>query len=115
MNIKKTCGGRQEASCTFYDPQLPEFSKIEEDCVTLEDTTEDTYVLITEIKEEINLENLGGNCLTYSLTEGKIIVKEALLKQETEICELKEQIIAQALLISSMQEAITALQENNCP
>lgn len=35
-----------------YEKELPQFSKITKSCVNLEDTTEDLYKLIEEIKED---------------------------------------------------------------
>lgn len=115
VKTKNTCPDRQYASCTFYETDLPEFSKIEDDCVTLEETTEDLYTLVGEIKDRIDLSELGNECITYIEVEGKIFVKNALLAHEQKICELEELIQNQANLITTMQEAIEALQANNCP
>lgn len=91
--IKQTCIGNENyATCIQYELDLPEFSNITEDCYSLEETTEDTYELIGEIKSEIDLSELGENCLTYVQEDNKTLVKNVLLKYEEEICELKQQV-----------------------
>lgn len=89
--IKHTCGSIVFADCTSYETDLPEFSELE--CPSIEETTEELYNLVGEIKEEIDLKDLGDKCLEYVETEeGKIIVKNVLLKQEDEICLLKNRV-----------------------
>ena len=94
--IKYTCVQRTNATCVFYDGYLPPYSDLlSEDCVTLEETTEEIYHLIDDIKENINLSGLGDNCLNYDEEEiGVIKVKEALLTHEAEICNLKAELNA---------------------
>lgn len=90
---KYTCGDTVYSACVSYQKELPEFTKIEDECYTIEETTEDTYILIGEIKDEINLSELGESCLEYVLDENdKIVVKNVLLKYEEEICDLKEKV-----------------------
>ena len=89
--IKHTCGSIVFAGCTSYETDLPEFSELE--CPSIEETTEELYNLVGEIKEEIDLKDLGDKCLEYVETEeGKIIVKNVLLKFEDEICLLKNRV-----------------------
>ena len=89
--IKHTCGSIVFADCTSYQTDLPEFSELE--CPSIEETTEELYNLVGEIKEETDLKDLGDKCLEYVETEeGKIIVKNVLLKFEEEICNLKEEL-----------------------
>ena len=89
--IKHTCGSIVFAGCTSYEGILPEFSELE--CPSIEETTEELYNLVGEIKEETDLKDLGERCLEYVETEeGKIIVKNVLLKHEDEICLLKSRV-----------------------
>jgi hypothetical protein len=89
--IKHTCGTKNFASCIDYQTDLPEFSELE--CPSIEETTEELYNLVGEIKEETDLSELGERCLEYLLDENdKIIVKNVLLKFEEKICELEEKI-----------------------
>lgn len=91
--IKQTCGETTFAACVSYEGDLPEFSELEE-CSSIEDTTEELYKLVGELKEETDLTTLGETCLEYVLDEGKIVVRNVLLKYEEEICLLKEQVTA---------------------
>ena len=90
--VKHTCTGSiQYALCTSYETDLPEFSELE--CPSIEETTEELYNLVGEIKEQTDLSELGEKCLEYLLDENdKIVVKNVLLKFEEEICNLKEKV-----------------------
>ena len=91
QKIKHTCGSIVFADCTSYETELPEFSELE--CPSIEETTEELYNLVGEIKEETDLSELGERCLEYLLDENdKIVVKNVLLKFEEKICELEEKI-----------------------
>ena len=91
--IKSTCGSTTYATCTTFEGTLPDFSELT-DCVDLDQTTTELYSLVGEIKEETDLSELGNNCLEYVETEeGKIVVKNVLLKFEEKICELQERIL----------------------
>jgi hypothetical protein len=90
--IKHTCTGNlQYSTCVQYELELPSFSELGE-CVSIEETTEELYNLVGEIKEETDLSELGNECLDYVLEEGKVIVKNVLLKHEQEICLLKNRV-----------------------
>jgi hypothetical protein len=92
---KYTCGDPNYATCIEYQKELPEFTKIEDECYTIEETTEDQYILLGEIKDEIDLSELGESCLEYLLDENdKIVVKNVLLKYEEKICDLEERLTA---------------------
>lgn len=95
--IKNTCGEKTYATCTYYETLVPEFSSLTgQDCNTIEETTEDTYTLIGEIKDEIDLSGLdGGTCeLVYDLDlNDKVVVKNVLKKYEEEICLLKSRVL----------------------
>lgn len=88
------CSGvEQYATCVRYELDVPEFSSLDEnDCKTIEQTTEDTYEIISQIKTETDLSELGNTCLEYVQEEGKTFVKNVLLKHEEEICTLKQKI-----------------------
>ena len=91
QKIKHTCGSIVFADCTSYETDLPEFSELE--CPSIEETTEELYNLVGEIKEQTDLSELGEKCLEYLLDENdKIVVKNVLLKFEEEICNLKEEL-----------------------
>ena len=66
--VKHTCTGSiQYALCTSYETELPEFSELE--CPSIEETTEELYNLVGEIKEQTDLSELGEKCLEYLLDE----------------------------------------------
>src|SRR5699024_202091 len=88
-DIKDTCFQEQYASCVYYEKNLPDFTKIEEDCVTIEDTTEDIYNIISDIKEELDISGLGNKCITYPTDKN---INTVLQQQEQEICELKQKV-----------------------
>lgn len=89
--IKHTCSEKNYATCVYYELEVPNFSSlVDEDCITLEETTQDQYNLISGIKSEIDLAALGQDCINYGI-EPKT-VKSVLLKQEQEICDLKAKV-----------------------
>lgn len=92
--ISNRCGDTNYAPCIVYQGDIPTYSSLtEQECVNIEDTTEDTYNFITDIKGQINLSELGEGCLSYVTDEeGRVVVKNVLLKYEEEICALKTKI-----------------------
>ncbi len=89
--IKHTCAEKNYATCIYYELEVPDFSSlVGEDCITLEETTEDMYTLIGDIKSEIDLSALGQDCITHGVNPKT--VKNVLLKYEQEICDLKDRV-----------------------
>lgn len=87
---KSTCGTKTQAICTHYHGELPAHSELtNEDCVTIEETTEELYNTQEKILNEIDLSELG-DCITYEPQGDKLTVKEVLQALETEICDIKE-------------------------
>ena len=89
--IKCNCGTRQNARCVYYDAYLPKYSKLDEDCVNIDETTKELYENQEKILDSIDLVELGKKCIDYSeFQEGDSLkVNEAFLTFEKEICELK--------------------------
>lgn len=89
--IKCNCGTRQNARCVYYDGYLPKHSKLDEDCVNIDETTEELYENQEKILDSIDLVKLGKKCIDYSefQEEDSLKVNEAFLTFEKEICELK--------------------------
>lgn len=52
-NTADGCGDVNFAPCIRYEKELPDFTKIVKSCVNIEDTTDDIYSLIADIKQEI--------------------------------------------------------------
>jgi hypothetical protein len=91
--IKHMCGEKTYATCTYYELEVPAFSELlDQDCITIEETTADLYEVVGGVKSEIDLSSLGNDCLTYVQEEGQNIVKNVLLKYEQEICDLKSKV-----------------------
>lgn len=91
--IKNMCGEKTYATCTYYELEVPTFSTLlDQDCITIEETTSDLYLAVGGIKSEIDLSSLGDNCLTYVQEGGKDTIKNVLLKYEQEICSLKNKV-----------------------
>lgn len=91
--INYSCGEKLYATCVYYELDLPEFSEIEGECTTIEETTEDQYKLLEDIFDQIDLSDLGETCLDYIQGEdNKNIVKNVLKKFEEEICSLKDRV-----------------------
>lgn len=92
-NLKYNCGDkRQNARCVIYEGYIPNYSKLlDEDCITLEETTEELYKNQEEILKSIDTSKLGKKCLDYSFfqEDDKLKVKDVLLTFEKEICDLK--------------------------
>jgi len=70
----------------------PQSSLLEEECISQQDFNEDVYEQLDNIQTQSDLSELGELCLTYTTVEGKLFVKNALLKLEEEICTLKEEV-----------------------
>lgn len=89
--IKNKCLTTNYATCTIYEKDVPTYSSLSgQDCIDLEQTTEDLYNLTTDVREQIDLTDLGNDCLTYIRdAENRTVVKNVLLKYEEEICKLK--------------------------
>lgn len=70
----------------------PQSSLLEKECISQQDFNEDVYEQLDNIQTQADLSELGELCLTYTTVEGKLFVKNALLKLEEEICSLKEEV-----------------------
>lgn len=89
-NRKYSCGEKISSICTIYDGGLPAWSKLNDElCTTIEETTEELYKQVSEIKENLDTKNLGGACLQYPNNE-EIKQKDANLVFEKNICDLLE-------------------------
>lgn len=91
---KETCGDVVYATCVDYEGDLGVNTKIVDDCVTIEETTEDLYSITDDIILDLDTSELGELCLTYPLIEGTVRPKSVLKVHETEICQLKEDLEA---------------------
>lgn len=91
--IKHTCAEKNYATCVYYELEVPSFSSLaDEDCKTLEETTEDQYTILEDIKSEIDLSTLGQECEELDYGVLPKTVKNVILKYEEEICILKQKV-----------------------
>lgn len=91
--VKNTCEKPHPAECVSYETDLPESSSLfGDDCLSIEDTTTDLYSRTETLIDEIDLSELGLDCLTYVQEGGKTIVKNVLIKYEEEICTLRQEV-----------------------
>lgn len=89
--VKHTCSEKNYATCVYYELEVPDFSSlVNQDCITLEETTEDQYNILEGIKAELDLSALGQDCINYGINPKT--VKSVLLKYEQEICDLKQKV-----------------------
>ena len=89
-NRKYSCGDKISSICTIYDGGLPIWSELNDElCVTIEETTEELYEQVSEIKENLDTSNLGEACLQYPNNKN-IKQKDANLVFEKNICDLLE-------------------------
>ena len=102
----------QYAACVKYGGTLPDYSALD-NCSSVEDVLEEHYDLITEIRDNIDLSDLGDQCITYP-TE-TLTVAQALLAMETFICAQNELITTMQGQISVLQAQVADLQSNICP
>lgn len=91
LDTKHTCGSKSEAACTYYRLDVPaDSSLINEDCVTIEETTEELYNITTQINTELDFSNLGDLSIEYNeATPNNPTAKEVAEAFEREIDGLK--------------------------
>lgn len=94
---KFNCGTKTEAGCTYYKGYLPKYSKLDKNCVVIEETTAELYKNQEAILKSIDTSKLTKSCIDYDVDdsndseEGKILIVEVLQKLQDEICEMKEE------------------------
>lgn len=93
--IKHTCGTTNYSTCIHWEGTVNTQSElVDETCLDQELIDQDQYNQLEDIWNEIDLSELGNQCLEYLTDENdKIVVKNVLLKHEEEICILKERVL----------------------
>ena len=98
--IANSCLEKQFAVCVKYETELPEWSNIDDCYVSLEQTTEELYNGISDIKEELDSSKLKSNCLDVEdkkqneinqiLVDAVCDIKETLLDRggDFNLCDL---------------------------
>ncbi|MDR1019026.1 MAG: hypothetical protein LBM02_10050 [Lachnospiraceae bacterium] len=88
--ISNNCFPKVNSTCVKYDGYLPDYSKLEEGCTSIEETTTELYKKQSEILESLDLSELGKNCInyaTYKDKDNKLTVKGAFRALEDKLCE----------------------------
>lgn len=107
--IRQRCQ-KVEDVCVNYNGTLPQWTSIEDDCVSIQDTTEDLYDKVTEILQGIDLTQLEScESLPQNLTVSNLF--QSLIDI---ICTQKFQIETLGNSVETMQQQITDLQNNIC-
>lgn len=95
--IKFSCGTRTPSTCVFYDIEIPEFSNLKtEQCVTIEETTEDLYKLIASLRESTDMTLFEKKCLDIdkkqdSYTEENVfLIKDVIQALQDKVCNPEE-------------------------
>ena len=92
-NRKSRCANKIPAICVYYYGYLPEYSELDEECVVIEETTEELYKNQEFILQSIDTSKLVEDCIEYPRTDDdKILVVDILQKLQDEICDLKENV-----------------------
>lgn len=88
--IRHTCGSENYAICTHFEgTPNTDSSLTENSCISVEEALQDIY---DQVGNHLDLSELGQSCLEYVEEDGKLFVKNVLLKLEQEICDLKERV-----------------------
>lgn len=84
--ITNTCPDSTNARCVDYEGNIPEISKLyEQGCINTHETTEDTYELVEKLYDQIDMSELGNDCIEYPLPKyAKTVVKVL----EEKVCSL---------------------------
>lgn len=104
------CGTIQYAVCVKYEGELPEYSELE--CANIEETTEELYNLITEIKEQTDMSQLEADCINYPTERTVLNVLQAM---QDFICTQAQTITDMQAQMEVMEQQIIDLQEGTCP
>ena len=72
-------------ACVPYEGDIPEWSELSErrECVTVGEVLEDIYKALTEIRDAIDMRDLGNDCLSV---DGDKTVAKILFALENKIC-----------------------------
>lgn len=90
---KHECLGKTPAACVLYQGKLPDYSKLkEETCVVTEETTEELYDLVTELRELINLDKFEKKCLELTPEGEKLKLHEILNGIVDKLCKVEERL-----------------------
>lgn len=111
--IKYTCGGNKVyATCTEYQGTIPEFSYLTVGCLDVQEVLEDTYRILSDIKNATDVTTLANDCIVFS--EPKTI-SSVVSQMYDKICELTTKNEEQNITIAALTLRVTDIENNNCP
>ena len=90
--IKYGCDTSYATCIIVESTPNPQSSLLDVECISQQDFNEDVYEQLENIQTQSDLSELGEQCLDYVLVSGKLFVKNTLIKMESEICLLKEEV-----------------------
>lgn len=109
--VSMTCGkGNQYAICISYEDTLPDFSTLA--CPNLQETTTELYTLVGDLKDAIDMSDIESDCITYPAEATLLDVLQAM---QNKICSQNELITTMQSAITVLQEQVADLQTNTCP
>lgn len=84
-DLKRNCSHVVPGACVPYEGDIPEWSELSErrECVTVGEVLEDIYKTLTEIREAIDMRDLGNDCLSV---DGDKTVARILFALENKVC-----------------------------
>ena len=86
-----TCGKKYYATCVYYELPIPTISSLaNQDCVTIEQTTQDLYQLVENLNTNISVSGLQLDC--FNELPNDFTLLDVVQQQANKICELESQI-----------------------
>lgn len=93
-NASNVCINSILSNCVDYKGKLGNNTTITKECVNQTDVNEDLYTITDSVIENQDTSQLGNLCITYPVTDGKILLKSVFETNEQEICDLKNRVQA---------------------
>lgn len=86
-SLKHNCSHVVPGACVPYEGEIPEWSELSErrECVTVGEVLEDIYKAITEIREAIDVRDIGDDCVAI---DGDKTIAKAFYALESKVCSL---------------------------
>lgn len=117
-NRKFNCLEKTQAVCVYYKGYLPKYSKLDKNCVVIEETTEELYKNQEFILKSIDTSKLTKDCMDYPTVEeegeDKILVVDVLQKMQDEICNIKNNNSESCDCIDVTKLDLKCLEEDPC-
>ena len=89
--LKDTCGSIYYATCSYYQEDLPEWSGIDSNCVTVEDTIKELYDVVSVLKDDTFF-GIDRGCIKDLLPDLNPSQKDINNIIQEELCNLKAEL-----------------------